>query len=170
MKKRGIVSLFALSLFIVNFPATTEAWFATDHRVFALAAAKKCNKLPFPPKKRCGSIVDGNVLEYSLRAGSIAPDITDGSGSPKHAFNPSYDKSKYDSAIEATLGLKDADINEGGAILTINAEIENTKGKLEELKEEELNCDAGLMDYAKLWYQFGRLSHYPADLAVPLHT
>ncbi len=142
-----------LSLFIMLFyPLTSEAWFATHHKLLA-EKAESCIPLPKPPKKRCVKPVDDLILKASLRAGSVAPDVTDGSNSTKHAFNPEYDAEKYDPAIKLKLNMPNAQINAGTAIQTIEEEIGNTKGKL------NLNCDSGLADYSKLWFQFGRLSH-----------
>ncbi len=95
----------------------------------------------------------------------MEPDIKDGSSSPKHAFNPDYDPDKYDPTIKEVLGMPNAQINAGTAIETIGTEINNTKSLLGGLK-----CDSGLQQYGDLWRQFGRLSHYPADLANPMHT
>jgi hypothetical protein len=128
--------------------------------------AEKCTPLPKPQQKRCEKLVDLD-LYTALIAGSIHPDLTDKKGGTKHAFNPDYisNKSKWDPAIKITLGLPNAKIDPGLAIETIDKEIDITKDLL-----QNLTCKSGPGEYFNLWVQFGRLSHYPADLAVPLHV
>jgi hypothetical protein len=171
MKIRGFTftSLSIILGVLMVLPLTSEAWFATDHMNLAQKGVD-CVSLPQPPKKRCESLVDDIILRSILRIGSVVPDITDGSSSPKHAFNPEYEPNKavWDPKIRTKLGMPNAQINAGAAIQTIAEEIGNTKGLLDTLKNNY--CKAGLGDYSKVWYQFGRLSHYPADLAVPLHA
>jgi len=161
--KKAMSAVIVFTLFL-SFPLTTEAWFATDHTILA-SKGEQCVSLPKPPQKRCALPVDDIFLKALLWIGSVEPDIKDGSSSTKHSFNPDYRKETFDPAIRATLGMPNAQINAGTAIETIGTETNNTKNFL-----KGLNCDSGLREYGQLWRQFGRLSHYPADLAIPMHT
>lgn len=164
MKIKSIVVSLLISSLAMVFPLKSGAWFATDHTILA-SKGKQCVSLPKPPQKRCTLPVDEIFLKTLLWIGSMEADIKDGLSSSEYAFNPGYpDDKSWDPKIREELGMPNAQINAGTAIETIGTEINSIKNLL------KLNCDSGLREYGQLWRQFGRLSHYPADLAIPMHT
>jgi hypothetical protein len=166
MNITGIMA-FILAL-VLALPEFADAWIGSsfiNHHGKLAVRAEKGVQLPRPLKKRCEEPVDVNALYSVLKSGAAKPDSTDGKSSPFHSLNVDYDKS-WDPAIRAALGLSaDSWINGGLAITAIKAETSLSKKEL-----AKLTCDSGVESYASVWKRFGILSHYPADLASPLHA
>jgi len=153
--------------FVLTISLFLGAWPAIHiHGKFAKKTESSCVPLPKPPKHECKKQVD-HILDAALKNGSDKPDSRDGWSSTKHSYNPGlpWDHS-WDFAIRETLNLpEDVAIDPGRALEAISKENNLTKKKLKEIK-----CESSLADYAKLWENFGVISHYCADLASPLHT
>jgi len=139
-------------------------------RECALEKDSNCIALPRPPRSRCDQEVDDDVLFRALRLGSSEPDRSvgaggDGTNSSKHSHNSGYGP-EWDSSIREALNLSDGSkITPGSALKAIESEEKEVRNKLGELR-----CNSSMKDYEKIWKRFGRLSHYPADLASPLHA
>lgn len=171
----------ALILVLVTLIPAVQVWgwsgfspfniqWVNDHGKLA-EKAEQCRPLPRPPQKRCEKPVDDDFLYTALKIGAAEPDEKDGETTTKHSFNPKY-RSDWDPAIKvkhpgavsinAGTALGDeGDTNKGA----IKEEIDKAKKAL-----AGLTCDSGQKEYEDLWKQFGRLSHYPADLTSPLHA
>jgi len=165
--KRVMGSLFAVVLFIAFAFATTGwSWTAGTHRQLAERAARTCVELPKPPA-RCKQPVDDRVLYQSLRMGSTAPD-TDSlivkEASPEHAYNPAFSGTMAEK-VSTFYKIPRESVGPGRALSAIDEKVANL-GKLMAKRD----CRWTQRNYDDLWKEFGRLSHFPADLAMPLHV
>lgn len=169
MRKLWIIG--AAILFTLLEAGSGWSWPVYDHRRLAFRA-RLCISLPLPIQERCKTPVDLNLLYNALATGAVEPDESvrnggDGLNSPKHSYNPVYptETKDWDPSIKEVLDKPNAQINAGLALNAIRDETENVKGFL-----RNLTCESKLNEYEKLYKAFGRLSHYPADLAGPLHA
>lgn len=158
-------NIWIFSLLLVIFSsAFLQGWvIIPDHPDLAEKVAKTCVILPHPPQKRCERLTDIGLI-LALRFGAAEPDWKDGLSSPKHAFNTAYPKNhSWDPAIKKVMG--GYNIDAGLALKAIDIETNQIMSLF-----SKLTCNSGTWDYMKLWKEFGRISHYCSDLAVPLHA
>ena len=164
MQRRTFLIFGTLLLFYVVTTERSWPWPISVHERLATIAADSCVELPKPKEKRCNSFVDDNLLlRQSLRYGSILPDVGVPSD-PSHDYNPSFDSRMAQSA-STFYSVPKSSINAGLALQAISNEISTIQGLL-----TGINCSSSLEYYRTIWEHFGILSHYPADVASPLHT
>ena len=167
---RKIRKLVLVIILILNLALIEDSWSwpLGVHRSLAKKTAEKCVDLPRSNRKRCDLLVDENTLLYnSLMNGSVAPDFsqyTKKGESPRHAYNPGFNNSMAES-VSRFYNVPTGSINRGLAIIAKDEEV----AKLRDLLLS-VNCNSTQEDYARIWNQFGVLSHYPADIAAPLHV
>ena len=106
---------------------------------------------------------DNLLLKQSLRHGSILPDLGDPSD-PSHDYNPQFD-SRMAQSVSTFYSVPKSSTNAGLALQAILNEVSTIQGLL-----AGINCNSSLEYYRTIWEHFGILSHYPADIASPLHT
>jgi len=160
--------LILTSTFIISIVIFLQAWTGIIvHGQLATQAETRCIHLPKPCKERCKQPIDWKELYKRLQDGAAAPDSDDGWDSPKHSYNPALPLDhSWDFEIRRVMEFPETvKINRGGAIDQVFI---NKNQCINLLKN--LGCDCNLKKYYKLWYQFGKLSHYCSDVAILLHA
>ena len=164
MQRKPISILAMLLFFYLIIISRGWAWTPGIHEGLATTTSDKCVELPKPRGKRCNAFVDeGQFLKQSLRYGSILPDIGNPSD-PSHDYNPNFDSTMAQS-VSTFYSVPQGSINAGLALQAISNEVSTIQGFL-----AGINCNSSLEYYRTIWKHFGILSHYPADISVPLHT